>query len=122
MCAGNDKDTSFRDAGTIASEAVASIRTVQAFNLQGKLQERFQAALQAGIREGYLSHWASGSLFGLSSLMMFGSYALCFWAGGKFISQKCAVVLAFLSFLLLALMSHDTALRPWLISLQTHHV
>ncbi len=36
---------------------------------------------------GYLcrAHWLGGVAFGFSQMAMFGVYALCFWAGAKFI-------------------------------------
>ena len=86
---GNDKDASFLAAGAISTEAITNIRTVTSFGLQEKLVQLFDASLNSGTAQGDKAHWATGAMFGLSQLSMFGANALVFWTGAKFIEKGC---------------------------------
>ena len=54
----------YAKAGTISSEAIASIRTVQALNAQGSILARFRSALVPAERASLISTIASGTAIG----------------------------------------------------------
>ena len=71
----------------MATDAVGSIRTVASFCAEGKAMrlyhEKCKLPLQKGMRHGFFS----GLIFGISNLVMFAAYALCFWFGAKLVEE-----------------------------------
>ena len=80
---------SFIEAGALSSECVTNIRTVTSYSLQAKLGARFESALSAGTKAAYSTQLMAGFFFGSSQFLIFATYALCFWAGSKFIEEGC---------------------------------
>jgi ATP-binding cassette subfamily B (MDR/TAP) protein 1 len=77
----------YEDASQVAADAVGSIRTVASFCAEGKVMELYndkcKVPLQKGVRQGFVS----GAAFGFSNFVMYASYALCFWFGGKLVKE-----------------------------------
>lgn len=78
---------SYAEAGSIAEQAIAGIRTVYSFSLQSRFRERYDAKLAnaeaSNIRAGHVIGWG----FGLFLFIMFGSYALAFWYGSRLVIE-----------------------------------
>lgn len=72
-------------AADVASEAVAAIRTVTAFNLQGRTLDSFSARLSGTVTSAVRQGAISGAGRGFSQFMTLSSYSLAFWAGAIFI-------------------------------------
>ena len=77
----------YEEASQVATDAVGSIRTVASFCAEGKAMrlyhEKCKLPLQKGMRQGFFS----GLIFGISNLVMFAAYALCFWFGAKLVEE-----------------------------------
>ncbi|XP_012063835.1 PREDICTED: multidrug resistance protein homolog 49-like [Atta cephalotes] len=77
--------TAYGQAGSVAEEVLASIRTVVAFNGEKKEVERYSEKLapaeKSGIRRGMWSGIGGGVMW----LIIYLSYALAFWYGVKLI-------------------------------------
>eukprot|EP01101_Sappina_pedata_P007178 TRINITY_DN374_c0_g1_i1.p1 TRINITY_DN374_c0_g1~~TRINITY_DN374_c0_g1_i1.p1 ORF type:complete len:1278 (+),score=466.09 TRINITY_DN374_c0_g1_i1:299-3835(+) len=75
----------YAQAGTVAEESFASIRTVSAFSLETKMTnkyiERLEDAIKLGIQKGVFS----GVGIGITMLVIFCSYALAFWYGARLV-------------------------------------
>ncbi|CAK8684370.1 unnamed protein product [Clavelina lepadiformis] len=78
----------YANAGSIAEEAIAAIRTVVAFGCQQKEVQRYTDNLgdakTVGIRKGF----ATGVSMGLVYLGMFGMYSLAFWYGTTLVLKE----------------------------------
>lgn len=77
----------YAGAGGLASQALNSIRTVTALNMQPGIVSRYRhflyEAMLVGVRKGVNVGLGHGSLLGASFL----SYALGFWYGGKLVAD-----------------------------------
>ncbi len=64
----------YAEAGAVAEQAIAGIRTVYSFSLQKRFEDRYEERLAnaetSNIRAGYLIGWG----FGVFLLIMFCSY------------------------------------------------
>lgn len=73
----------YADAGAIAEQVFAGIRTVYSFSLQNRFAKIYGDKLvkvrEAGIRRGFVMAVGSGSFL----FIMFGIYGLAFWYGAK---------------------------------------
>ena len=69
----------FDSANQTAAEAVASIRTVAAFGLQGQVSELYEQQLQQPTKSIEKTSHTSGLSFGFSQFIIFAVYALGFW-------------------------------------------
>jgi ABC-type multidrug transport system fused ATPase/permease subunit len=74
-------------AGSVASEAITSVRTVTAFGNQEYEVQRYseltKQAMSAGIKKNFLS----GLMLGMTMLVFFGSYGLALWYGATLIGK-----------------------------------
>jgi ATP-binding cassette subfamily B (MDR/TAP) protein 1 len=77
----------FEQAAHVATEAMASARTVAAFNLQPQMAASFKVALAVPTAAGKRRARMGGMGHGFSQLTMMCTYALCFWAGAQFIKN-----------------------------------
>ena len=75
------------ESGHVATEAMAGIRTVAAFNLQVQTRRTFDALLAAPLALGRKSAMRNGGQQAFAGFMMFGTYALAFYVGSIFITQ-----------------------------------
>uniref|UniRef100_A0A0E0C6J9 MDR-like ABC transporter n=1 Tax=Oryza meridionalis TaxID=40149 RepID=A0A0E0C6J9_9ORYZ len=84
----SNRQTSYSDAGDTVEQTIGSIRTVVSFNGEKKaiamyrnfIKKSYKTTIEEGIITG----------FGMGSVMcvVFGSYGLAFWYGGKLIIEK----------------------------------
>ena len=77
----------FEQAAHVATEAMASSRTVAAFNLQPQMAASFQVALAVPTAAGKRRALIGGMGQGFSQMTMMFTYGLCFWAGAQFIKN-----------------------------------
>lgn len=103
----NVQDT-YADAGSIAEQVFAGIRTVYAFSLQERFsqlyEEKLVKARKAGVRRGIILGVGTGSFL----FVLFGIYGLAFWYGAKLVINgdiKPAMVLVAFFCMLLGAMS-----------------
>ncbi|KAI8141628.1 putative ABC transporter protein [Fennellomyces sp. T-0311] len=72
----------YADAGNVAEQVFAGIRTVYAFTLQSRFakiyEEKLVKARQAGVRRGYIMGFGVGGFL----FVLFCIYAIAFWYGG----------------------------------------
>lgn len=77
----------YAQAGAVAEEVLGAIRTVVAFGGQNKECERYNnnlfKARDLGIRKSLIN----GAAMGIVWLIIFGTYALGFWYGGKLVQE-----------------------------------
>ncbi|XP_010234205.1 ABC transporter B family member 1 [Brachypodium distachyon] len=66
-------------ATQIAGEAVANVRTVAAFNSQGKITRLFEANLQVPLRRCFWKGQIAGVGYGVAQFLLYASYALGLW-------------------------------------------
>ncbi|KAG0180556.1 Multidrug resistance protein 1 [Apophysomyces sp. BC1034] len=78
----------YADAGAVAEQAFAGIRTVYAFSLQDRFSDRYNIELdrasRAGIRRGIIT----GVGFGGFALTTLCTYGLSFWYGSRLVQQS----------------------------------
>jgi ATP-binding cassette subfamily B (MDR/TAP) protein 1 len=82
-----DKDKAMAEAGSVAVEALAAIRTVTAFNLQPLVMANFRKALAAPLKVAYTQAQTGAFLTALGQFFMFSTYAAAFFFGSLFIEQ-----------------------------------
>ncbi|XP_075234185.1 multidrug resistance protein homolog 49-like isoform X2 [Lycorma delicatula] len=75
------ENESCKNASAVAQEVISSIRTVAAFNGEEKEVKRFKDQLSVAQKLSVLSSIYNGLGTGISWMMMFFSYSICFWYG-----------------------------------------
>ncbi len=75
-------------AGSIAQQAIASIRTIVAFGVEPKVIERYNAHLNSAERSSVRKAMSEGLGVGTLQCVMFLVYALAFWYGAILIGQS----------------------------------
>ncbi|KAI9498235.1 P-loop containing nucleoside triphosphate hydrolase protein [Zychaea mexicana] len=78
---------SYAQAGSIAEQAFAGIRTVYAFSLQGRFSERYDKELDKAEATGSRRGVVMGIQIGVFMFVLFCTYALSFWYGGKLVDE-----------------------------------
>eukprot|EP00667_Euglena_gracilis_P000336 EG_transcript_336 len=73
--------------GQVATESINGHRTVFAFNLQDYQVGRYRTLLVAPAKADKKKAVVSGVFYGFSQFVIFGSFALAYWYGGKMIGQ-----------------------------------
>ena len=76
-----------QESGHVVNEALDALRIVHAFGLQHRMLNDFQAALLPSVKKEARSSMFGGVAQGATNLIMFGSYALAFYAGSKFVAS-----------------------------------
>ncbi|TMW55287.1 hypothetical protein Poli38472_013178 [Pythium oligandrum] len=76
------------DVGAAASEALSNIRTVVSLGLEKNVTEKFYGLLEAPLANGRKEAQINGLALGFSSFIVFATYALVFWYGGKLVDDK----------------------------------
>ncbi|KAI5062204.1 hypothetical protein GOP47_0022743 [Adiantum capillus-veneris] len=71
----------------IAGDAIGNIRTVAAFNAEGKVLALFSEALDEPRRKSFLRGNISGFFLGVSQCAMYSSYALVLWYGSVLVKD-----------------------------------
>ena len=77
----------YAHAGSIAEQAFAGIRTVYSFSLQGRFSSRYDKELDKACAIGCKRGVVLGVQIGLFMFVIFSTYALSFWYGGKLVSE-----------------------------------
>ncbi|KAG5193165.1 P-loop containing nucleoside triphosphate hydrolase protein [Tribonema minus] len=82
-------------AGTILGNALNAVSTVQAFNLQGQLSDRYNEAVEGSVKERRRGALANGVAFGYSQGVLLWAFALLFWFGSILVSNGTVTFLNF---------------------------
>ncbi|CAM0947472.1 unnamed protein product [Alopecurus aequalis] len=77
----------YEDASQVATDAVGSIRTIASFCAEKRVVTTYNKKCEALRKQGIRSGVIGGLSFGFSYLVMYLSYALCFYVGALFIRQ-----------------------------------
>ncbi|KAJ3685940.1 hypothetical protein LUZ61_015104 [Rhynchospora tenuis] len=77
--------TMYEEASQIANDAVSGIRTVASFCMEQKVIETYNKKCDEPMKQGIRSGLIGGLGYGLSFLLFYFSYALCFYAGAKLV-------------------------------------
>uniref|UniRef100_A0A453FAK1 ABC transporter domain-containing protein n=4 Tax=Aegilops tauschii TaxID=37682 RepID=A0A453FAK1_AEGTS len=75
----------YEDAGQVVAEAVGSIRTVASFCAEKRVITMYSKKCQATMKQGIRSGMVGGLGFSFSNLMLYLTYALCFYVGAQFV-------------------------------------
>ncbi|KAK7349323.1 hypothetical protein VNO77_06601 [Canavalia gladiata] len=81
------EETSYRKAGTIAEQAIGSIRTVFSFVAENQLAAKYAELLQKSAPIGAKVGFAKGIGMGVIYLITYSTWALAFWYGSILISR-----------------------------------
>ncbi|KAG2216406.1 hypothetical protein INT45_013883 [Circinella minor] len=79
--------TIYAHAGSIAEQAFGSIRTIYSFSLQGRFSNRYDKELDKAYAIGCKRGIVLGVQIGIFMFVMFSTYAISFWYGGKLVSE-----------------------------------
>ncbi|KAK6124697.1 hypothetical protein DH2020_041552 [Rehmannia glutinosa] len=82
------EEGSYRKAGSIAEQAISSIRTVIAFVAEDTLAERYADFLDRSVPLGAKLGFAKGAGMGVIYLITYATWALAFWYGSILVSRK----------------------------------
>ncbi|KAI9291422.1 ATP-binding cassette, sub-family B, member 4, partial [Neoconidiobolus thromboides FSU 785] len=75
----------YGEAGSIVEEVLSAIKTIYSFNTQEREQNRYEEKLKLARKTGFRKAIFSGISNGINLLVVFLSYALAMWYGGKLI-------------------------------------
>ncbi|KAK9733047.1 hypothetical protein RND81_04G040000 [Saponaria officinalis] len=82
-----DAKKKYEEASHVANDAVGSIRTVASFCAEEKVMQLYEkkceAPMEAGLKRGLIS----GIGFGMSFVLLYGVYALSFYAGAQLVAH-----------------------------------
>ncbi|KAI7874833.1 ABC transporter protein [Lichtheimia hyalospora FSU 10163] len=79
---------SYAGAGTIAEQVFSGIRTVYSFSLQERFDKMYAEKLVAARKVGVQRGLALGLGFAVFLFVLFATYGLAFWYGGKLVSES----------------------------------
>ena len=77
----------YEDASQVATDAVGSIRTIASFCAEKRVVTTYNKKCEALRKQGIRSGIVGGLGFGFSLLVLYLTYALCFYVGAKFVRQ-----------------------------------
>ncbi|XP_026660634.2 ABC transporter B family member 11-like isoform X2 [Phoenix dactylifera] len=80
-----DAKVMYEDASRVASDAVRSIRTVASFCAEQRILDTYEKKCRVPMKHGVRRGAISGFGFGFSNLVLYCSYALCFYVGAIFV-------------------------------------
>lgn len=75
----------YEDASQVVAEAIGSIRTVASFGAEKRVITLYSQKCQASMKQGIRSGMVGGVGFSFSNLMLYLTYALCFYVGAQFV-------------------------------------
>jgi ATP-binding cassette subfamily B (MDR/TAP) protein 1 len=78
----------YADAGSIAEQAFAGIRTVFSFSIQKQFAERYDVELERAFKVGKKRGLATGAGFGALMFVLFATYGLAFWYGSELVMEQ----------------------------------
>jgi ATP-binding cassette subfamily B (MDR/TAP) protein 1 len=73
------------ESGAILSEAVINTKTIFSYNMQGKISDYYNELIMSGKQNIVKSSFIAGLSFGFSQFVIFITYAVVFYCGGRFI-------------------------------------
>ncbi|VAH78694.1 unnamed protein product [Triticum turgidum subsp. durum] len=82
---GEDAKVMYEDASQGVAEAIGSIRTVASFGAEKRVITLYSQKCQASMKQGIRSGMVGGVGFSFSNLMLYLTYALCFYVGAQFV-------------------------------------
>ncbi|XWS18785.1 hypothetical protein CRYUN_Cryun32bG0074500 [Craigia yunnanensis] len=82
------EEVSYRRAGTIAEQAISSIRTVFSFVAEDNLAARYAELLEKSVPLGAKNGFAKGAGMGVIYLVTYSTWALAFWYGSILVARK----------------------------------
>ncbi|CEP15267.1 hypothetical protein [Parasitella parasitica] len=74
---------SYADAGSVAEQVFAGIRTVYSFSLQKRFADLYESRLEKAMKTGVKRGQILGFGFGSFMFILFATYGLSFWYGSK---------------------------------------
>ncbi|KAF7730808.1 Multidrug resistance protein 1 [Apophysomyces ossiformis] len=77
----------YADAGSVAEQVFAGIRTVYAFSLQKRFSKRYDMELDKAMKAGFRRGIISGIGFGVFLFTVLATYGLAFWYGYRLVLQ-----------------------------------
>lgn len=77
----------YEDASQVVTEAIGSIRTVASFCAEKRVIKTYNQKCQASMKESIRSGMVGGLGFSFSYLMVYLTYALCFYVGAQFVHR-----------------------------------
>jgi ABC-type bacteriocin/lantibiotic exporter with double-glycine peptidase domain len=77
----------YEDASQVATDAVGSIRTIASFCAEKRVVKTYNNKCEALRKQGIRSGIVGGLGFGFSFLVLYLTYALCFYVGAQFVRQ-----------------------------------
>uniref|UniRef100_A0A0D9YDK1 MDR-like ABC transporter n=3 Tax=Oryza glumipatula TaxID=40148 RepID=A0A0D9YDK1_9ORYZ len=80
-----DAKVMYEDASQVVTEAIGSIRTVASFCAEKRVIKTYNQKCQASMKESIRSGMVGGLGFSFSYLMVYLTYALCFYVGAQFV-------------------------------------
>ncbi|VAH62905.1 unnamed protein product [Triticum turgidum subsp. durum] len=85
---GEDAKVMYEDASQVVAEAIGSIRTVASFGAEKRVITIYSQKCQASMKQGIRSGMVGGVGFSFSNLMLYLTYALCFYVGAQFVHDS----------------------------------
>ncbi|CAO2183175.1 unnamed protein product [Urochloa humidicola] len=82
-----DAKVMYEDASQVVTEAIGSIRTVASFCAEKRVIASYTQKCEASMKQGIRSGTVGGLGFSFSNLMMYLTYALCFYVGALFVHE-----------------------------------
>ncbi|KAF7814001.1 ABC transporter B family member 19-like [Senna tora] len=82
------EEASYRKAGSVAEQAISSIRTVFSFVAEGQLASKYSGLLQKSVAFGVKMGFAKGGGMGVIYLVTYSTWALAFWYGSILIARN----------------------------------
>ncbi|KAA8540221.1 hypothetical protein F0562_024216 [Nyssa sinensis] len=82
------EEASYRRAGSIAEQAISSIRTVISFVAEDNLATRYAELLEKSVPLGAKIGFAKGAGMGVIYLVTYSTWALAFWYGAILVAKK----------------------------------
>ncbi|KAJ3685942.1 hypothetical protein LUZ61_015106 [Rhynchospora tenuis] len=77
--------TMYEEASRVANDAVSGIRTVASFCMEQQVIDTYNKKCDKPIKQGIRSGLVGGLGYGLSFMLFYFSYALCFYVGAKLV-------------------------------------
>ncbi|KAK6911821.1 ABC transporter type 1, transmembrane domain [Dillenia turbinata] len=82
------EELSYRKAGSIAEQAISSVRTVFSFVVEDHLAARYSESLERSMPFGRKLGFAKGAGMGVIYLVTYSTWALAFWYGAILVARK----------------------------------
>ena len=83
----NGSESLFDTANQTAYESIQALRTVQSYNLQGRVLALYNSLLSKPNQQSLVNALSSGAALGVGQGIMFWVYAFAFWYGGTLVEK-----------------------------------